>query len=310
MNYVDQTKFFLNAYFDDVIGKGEGENVWAWTNKFIELDKEKGKNGDSLNEFDAHRFLEQIGETLRVVELRDMLREIDLDFNKRMAIVEFLIYRYKKTITELLKKPQGDSSLLAVAEQKLKSVSEAFERLQTQLAEQKVIEDNARVTLAAQIKQEEAVKAAEAELRAAVDSLSAEEKARADKIADLELKSTTGSSQVAKSKAAAELAQVKQEDPLPLRKAKITQEAALKKVERERKAAEAATAKTEATKREAEQKTKEVEAAIGETEKALEEAKQYLEDVKKNAVPRGAIWWMEKELEEKQKYLPKKKKNK
>ena len=76
-----------------VIEKGEGDNVWTWVHKFIELDKEKGKNGDSLDEFQAHRFLEQIGETLRVVELRDTLREIDMDFNKRMAIVEFLAYR-------------------------------------------------------------------------------------------------------------------------------------------------------------------------------------------------------------------------
>ncbi len=42
-----------------------------------------------------------------------------------------------------------------------------------------------------------------------------------------------------------ELAQLKQEDPLPLRKAKVTQEAALRKVEKERKAAEAATAALE-----------------------------------------------------------------
>lgn len=47
---------------------------------------------------------------------------------------------------------------------------------------------------------------------------------------NVEHKSVNGTSQVAKSKAAAELAQAKQEDPLPLRKAKITQEAALKKV--------------------------------------------------------------------------------
>jgi len=39
------------------------------------------------------------------------------------------------------------------------------------------------------------------------------------------------------------LAQLKQEDPLPLRKAKITQEAALRKVEKERKKAEEAARK-------------------------------------------------------------------
>jgi hypothetical protein len=43
---------------------------------------------------------------------------------------------------------------------------------------------------------------------------------------------------VARNKAAAELAQVKNENPLPLRRAKITQDAALRKVEKDGKAAE------------------------------------------------------------------------
>jgi hypothetical protein len=43
---------------------------------------------------------------------------------------------------------------------------------------------------------------------------------------------------VQRNKAANELAQLKGEDPLPLRKAKITQEAALRKVEKERKITE------------------------------------------------------------------------
>jgi len=242
--------------------------------------------------------------------LRETLREIDMDFNKRMAMVEFLTYRYKKTIDDLVKRPQGDASLLKVAEEKLAAVSEAFERLQTELEEQKAVEENARKAVSEQKKAEDAVRSAEAELRSAVESLRGEEKAREDKLAELERQSLTGSSQVAKSKAAAELAQAKQEDPLPLRKAKITQEAALKKVEKERKAAEAATAKAEDTKHKAEAKTREVEKAVAETERAMEEARQYLEDVKKNAVPRGAIWWMERELNEKKKYMPQKKQNK
>lgn len=47
-----------------------------------------------------------LGETLRVVELRETLKSIDMDFNRRMALIEFLLFRNKITITELLKRPQ------------------------------------------------------------------------------------------------------------------------------------------------------------------------------------------------------------
>jgi len=69
-----------------------------------------------------------------------------------------------------------------------------------------------------------------------------------------------------RSKASNLLAQLKQEDPMPIRKAKITQEAALKKMKKERRAGESATdialqAATEAEKaRQAEDATKEAEA--------------------------------------------------
>ncbi len=147
---------------------------------------------------------------------------------------------------------------------------------------------------------------------------------------DLERKSTDpASSTVTRNKAAAELAQLKQENPLPLRRAKITQEAALRKVEKERKAAEAATAaataaaetaaekardadakaaEAEATRVELEEQTAKVEAAVVETEEKYREASEYLEELKKKGgVAFGAIWWMERELKEAQKYMPKKK---
>jgi len=59
--HVEQSKYFLNAYFHELTAAGELDNVWKWTYKFIELDTAKGANGDSLDEFGAHRFLESIG---------------------------------------------------------------------------------------------------------------------------------------------------------------------------------------------------------------------------------------------------------
>ena len=111
-------------------------------------------------------------------------------------------------------------------------------------------------------------------------------------------------STVARSKAANELAQLKGEDPLPLRKSKITQDAALRKVEKEKKiVAEAIAA--------AEDKATKVEAAVREAEVKFNEAQEYLQRVQQNGgSANGALWWMERELKEVQKYLPKSKQSK
>ncbi len=100
----------------------------------------------------------------------------------------------------------------------------------------------ARQALDSQKAAEEAVKKAEAELKAAIEELNKQEEGYQNQLKTLETKSKdTSGSIVARNKAAAELAQLKLEDPMPLRKAKLSQEAVLRKVEKERKAAEAAT---------------------------------------------------------------------
>jgi len=151
-----------------------------------------------------------------------------------------------------------------------------------------------------------------------------------NKVSVLEAKAQDSSlSTVQKSKAVNELAQLKGEDPLPLRKAKITQEAALRKVEKERKAAEAATAaankkaeasaaaqkaaeeqaeKSEAARVATEGKSKEVEAAVVETQTKFDEAVATLEALKKKSgSAQGALWWLSKEVEEARKWLAPKK---
>ena len=131
------------------------------------------------------------------------------------------------------------------------------------LEESRKATEVARVALEEQKKAEEAVRKAEAESRAAVDELKRQEDSYHEQCSTLENKSKdSGASVVARNKAANELAQLKGEDPLPLRKAKISQEASLRKVEKERKAAEAATANAEGKARDAEQKQKESEVSL------------------------------------------------
>ena len=77
----------------------------------------KGSPDEQLDEQQAHRFLEAKGEAHTVVEMREkvflryawpepdialpgliQLRTIDLDFNKRISIIEWLLFKFKKTL--------------------------------------------------------------------------------------------------------------------------------------------------------------------------------------------------------------------
>eukprot|EP00007_Cunea_sp_BSH-02190019_P007929 CAMPEP_0174246722 /NCGR_PEP_ID=MMETSP0417-20130205/42214_1 /TAXON_ID=242541 /ORGANISM="Mayorella sp, Strain BSH-02190019" /LENGTH=525 /DNA_ID=CAMNT_0015326575 /DNA_START=77 /DNA_END=1654 /DNA_ORIENTATION=- len=102
------------------------------------------------------------------------------------------------------------------------------------------------------------------------------------------------------------------EDPLPLRRAKITQEAAVKKAERATKAAAEATAASEAAAAEAAKATQRsldakqaAEDAVQAAHVEVKAAEDYLQEVKsKPGQAFGAIWWIERELIEAKKYMP------
>jgi len=290
--YVNQAKWFLNGFWDHGAEK-ESENIWKFAQKFIELDKRK-KEGNDLDEFEAHKFLEAQGETLTVIALREKLRQIDVDNNNRMALIEYLIFKYSKSIEAVVNAPQSDNKEeLEKASRMLESAEAALSEMQTKLEEQKQ-------ALAAQKKAEDDARKAEDENKAALAELKKQEDEYHNKCAELEAKSKEGTI-VQKNKAVQELAQLKAEDPLPLRKAKITQESAFRKAEKARKEAEAATARTE-------EKTKEVERATKDAEKKFDEAQKYLEEVKaKGGSSQGDIWWMQREITEAKKYLPKSK---
>merc|ERR1712014_382166 len=158
---------------------------------------------------------------------------------------------------------------------------------------------------------EEEARAAQAELEAALKELKEQEDAYNSKTAALQKKSEEGGV-VSRNKAKAELAQHLEEDPLPLRKAKITQEAAVKKAERTAQAAaDSRTAAAEATKRATEAKNESIkakqaaEAALAEASEKVKEAEDYLQEVKSRpGQAQGALWWIERELHEAKAYKP------
>ena len=105
--YADQCKWMMNGFWD-VLEK-DAEMIWKWCLTFVELDKDKRHDGCDLDEFWSHKFLETLGETMTVVEMRDKFRAIDADFNKRMSMIEYISYRYKFKIPDVINAPQGEN---------------------------------------------------------------------------------------------------------------------------------------------------------------------------------------------------------
>jgi len=230
----------MNGFWGQGINTDEAAKVWDYVKKFIELDmmstERKGAQGNELDQFWSAKFLEDCDKAMTALSRKDALKKIDLDSNGKMSTIEYLVWKYNKGLEETVNAPQGTSPELEAAQRSL-------ERLQVTLKE----------------------------LQAAVDELKKQEDEYNKKINDLTAKSTDASaSMVNRSKAANELAQVKAEDPLPLRKAKITQEAAVRKVEKE-----------------------------------MKEIRVLIDQLKgKGGVAPGALWWMEREMFEADERLP------
>ena len=277
MSFKDQAVWALNGFWD-VLEK-DAEQVWTWVQKMGELEQDKHADGCDLDEFWSHKFLETLGETMTVIEMRERFRKIDADFNKRMSMLEYIMYRYNIEPHAMVTAPQGGDQ-------------EQINKAQAMVDSAQGAVDSMNAALDAAKKAVDAAVAAENENKAALDELHAQEKAFEDKKAALEqTKNDMSIGVVKRNRAANELDQMLAEDPLPLRKAKINQAATVKKSERATKAAEAAKEKAEA--------------AVKNAEAKLQEALEFLQRAKASGgVAKGAIWWMEREITEKKKYLP------
>jgi len=294
--YKDQAIWFLNGFWKK-LGDAEAKNIWKWKHKFDTLDLEKGKEGNQLDELNAHRFLESFNETLTVQALRSKLAEVGVDKNtkrKYVPFVHYLIFKYKVDLHALVTASQGDNQEeIEQAQRMLDAVSRAFVEVQATAETAKKREQESRIA-------EAAAKQAQAELEQSLAELKAQEDAFNNKTAELKQKSETGSV-VQMNKAKNELAQHLSSDPLPLRRAKLNSEAAVRKAERASKAAEEAVAAAEAARIASEE-------AVEDARRKVAEAEAYLDEVRsKPGSAQGQIWWMQEELNERKAYLPKSK---
>jgi hypothetical protein len=266
MTYTQQAVWFLNGFWHEN-GEKDAELIWSWVSSFAKLDLQQGINGNGLDEALAHRFLEQFHETMTVQEMRTKMRTSGaLEPSERpkvTALVHIAIVKFNLDWHLLVNASQGSNPAeLKKAQQQLEAVRIAFEKCR---------------------EAEAPFKAAQEEVEKALSEVKSQEDAYQGKIADARKRSEEGGT-VSRGKASAELAQLEAENPLPLRKAKITLEAAQKRAEKARAPFLEAREKAEA---------------------AFKEAENYLEEIsKKGGSPLGSIFWLNRQLHEQRKYQP------
>jgi chromosome segregation ATPase len=313
--HTEQAQWWLNGFWKEG-AEGYKEEIWKICHQFVECQiggpvlygskKQDIKENSDLDELKSHRILEVMGETLTVVALRARLKKLDIDNNNRMAISEYLLDKYGKTPQQLCAAPQGDldPKLLAAAEDACERAGSALDQAASDAEAAEKAKRAAESALAAAQKAEAEVRAAEAELQSAINEIEKLENERRDKVAKCQaIIDDPNSGAVKKGKAVQEKEQTLGEDPLPLRKAKLTQQASLRKVEKARLVAEQETAKSAEAAAEAARTKEAADAAKRAAEEALAAAQAQLEALKKKGgTPMGKLWWMERVLQEKKKF--------
>eukprot|EP01090_Pellita_catalonica_P023580 TRINITY_DN97_c0_g1_i1.p1 TRINITY_DN97_c0_g1~~TRINITY_DN97_c0_g1_i1.p1 ORF type:complete len:343 (+),score=116.77 TRINITY_DN97_c0_g1_i1:113-1141(+) len=321
MTYKEQSIWFMNGFWKMLDSEEKKDLVWQYRNKMAELDLEKKGEGCKLDELNAHRFLEKFDKTLTVRALRTKLKDVGVEFTgiaKYVPLTYFFIVHYDVDWHKLVNAPQGDSAEVKKAQQMLDEVQRALQEAQEKAdhakareAEAVAREEEARQREVESVEREKESEAAQRELEAALAELKAQEEAFAARTAELKKKTEEGGI-VSRNRAKNELAQHLETDPLPLRRAKINQEAAVRKAEKAtqaateaREAAEKALQAATAARAEAVQAREAADAAVEECFSRVAEAEAYLEEVKsKPSGGEGALWWISRELEEKKKYMP------
>jgi len=120
LSIAEQAKYFLREFVSDLSQMENGfENCLKLSDDFCEYTELKDRNAVSeMDEHKFHLFLENRGEATTVKDVRDAIREIDLDSNMKISFIEFCLYEYKKTLTQLFEiKPFSSATLLAALDE-------------------------------------------------------------------------------------------------------------------------------------------------------------------------------------------------
>jgi len=132
LNYLQQGAFFLNAYWREY--ESIKEDIWNWGKQMGDLDG-KGDEGMCLDEVKARQFLQANDMAMARQAYLDAMRRIDVNNDRKMSLIEFLMYRFDLTPLDLLNRPQdGITDELEDALQGLVDAEAALVDLEAQKA--------------------------------------------------------------------------------------------------------------------------------------------------------------------------------
>jgi hypothetical protein len=142
----NQAVYFLNAFWEEGVGE-KAEDIWKYYEKFIELQKVQHKTetegkddapefkeGPDLPELYSLKFLESFGKALSAIAFRQEFKKIDVNFDKKMALIEFLLHEFKRSVGELMAKPQASSPELEAAQKAYAEVMVEVNKIEAEKA--------------------------------------------------------------------------------------------------------------------------------------------------------------------------------
>mmetsp|Transcript_33385 Transcript_33385/g.49001 ORF Transcript_33385/g.49001 Transcript_33385/m.49001 type:complete len:389 (-) Transcript_33385:12-1178(-) len=331
-SFKEQAIWFLNA---NDAGPEDCELVWQMHKKSVALEKSK-EDGTQLDEFSAHLVLESAQKACTRKEMREQLTNINPNY-KKVSLLELLIYNFGSDWELIVNAPQYDQkkekeaqAQLKVAKNTLMEATKTAQKASNDAEKARIAEENAL------LQQRESSKAA-ALLRIAEEEFSKEKVQANETLERLKLEESQTICKkeelekisrdenlgiVKRNRAKAELSAIQNQDSLPLRAAKIQNEAALKKLTRAAHAAgkaakdaEIALGNAKKTQYEANQ-ARRVALETGKVAEAIKllakEACDRVEEVlnevlRDKKAGKGTIFYIERELQEAKKFMPKSK---
>jgi len=148
-----QAKWFLKCHWSmDPLNIGTNLDVAEHVYVAAKDLKERAHGANDLEQLKAHHFLEKVDDAIRYVEFKAMFKELDLDFNNRLSLTEYLVYKYKlgtqESVATLVNSPQEVVAGLSEAEGELERCNfeyakamEALDAVQAVMQQIKDMED-------------------------------------------------------------------------------------------------------------------------------------------------------------------------
>jgi hypothetical protein len=222
------------------------EEVWGHHQRMVMLDP-KGEEGCELSMITALKFVELAGHSLTHTALKDILKEIDVDSNGNISLLEYFVFKFEIDWKEMVNTPRDNvDEVMAEAEAGLNkakglmdvaiaaAAAAAADLAAAQTAEENAKEEEAKGAQAEAdaLALEESSQAAQAGAEATLSGLNTGDEGRNKIIAELTATSENEElSTVKRSKAKNELSQMLAKDDHSSSRGKILQESAVKKAE-------------------------------------------------------------------------------